>query len=449
VKEIAAAQRTIAVLLAGADGAVLVLAGLAAAWLRFPGAYFFKELDKILEHPGFIAFTLALLWALGSTFDLYRPEQWRELDQLLVRLTAMAIALPIGMALGVYIVLPWRFGRGLLLMTLVIAVPCLLLIRLLWLKAAKLPKAHKALVIGEGPIVEALMEELARRPSPPFEIIKHLRDPDQDELDPATSEKMATVEKVIVANLNHEQTVDRLAELNFFGTSVIDAAGAYAALTGRIPVLQVDSRWFIATGDFSSLAGSPFHRVKRILDLIVALLLLILSAPVLLVALLLLLIIYGRPLLYRQQRLGQFRKPFTLLKLRTMEVNAEPNGPEFTAPADERVHALGRLFRRWRVDELPQLINVLRGDMSLVGPRPERPEVASDLERKIPFFAFRYSVKPGLTGWAQVNLPYCSETNEHLTKLEFDLYSLRHYGPGMYLLVMLRTLGALVLRPGR
>jgi FlaA1/EpsC-like NDP-sugar epimerase len=197
VKEIAAAQRTIAVLLAGADGVVLLLAGLAATWLRFPGPYFFKELDKILEHPGFIAFTLILLWALGSTFDLYRPEQWRELDQLLVRLMAMAIALPIGMALGVYIVLPWRFGRGLLVMTLVIAVPCLLLIRLLWLKAASLPSTHKALVIGEGPIVEALMEELKRRPSPPFEIVKHLRDPDQEELDPAASEKLATVEKVI------------------------------------------------------------------------------------------------------------------------------------------------------------------------------------------------------------------------------------------------------------
>jgi lipopolysaccharide/colanic/teichoic acid biosynthesis glycosyltransferase len=158
---------------------------------------------------------------------------------------------------------------------------------------------------------------------------------------------------------------------------------------------------------------------------------------------------YGRPVFYRQERLGQFKRRFQLMKLRTMLVDAEPNGPEFASPRDDRVHLLGRIFRRWRVDELPQLINVLRGEMSLVGPRPERPEVAAELERKIPFFAFRYSVKPGITGWAQVNLPYCAETNEHQVKLEFDLYSLRHHGPGMYMLVLLRTLGALVLRPGR
>ena len=104
---------------------------------------------------------------------------------------------------------------------------------------------------------------------------------------------------------------------------------------------------------------------------------------------------------------------------------------------------LERFLRRWRIDELPQLVNVLRGEMSLVGPRPERPELARRLESEIPFYAFRYSVRPGLTGWAQVQFPYCSEPEEHLVKLEFDLYSLRHHGPALYTIVLLRTLGAL------
>jgi lipopolysaccharide/colanic/teichoic acid biosynthesis glycosyltransferase len=129
--------------------------------------------------------------------------------------------------------------------------------------------------------------------------------------------------------------------------------------------------------------------------------------------------------------------------------SAEAHGPQFSKESDKRVFAVGRILRRWRIDELPQLVNVLRGEMSLVGPRPERPEVAAQLEKKIPFYAFRYSVRPGLTGWAQVQFPYCAEPEEHLVKLEFDLYSLRHHGPAMYLIVLLRTLGALVFPPGR
>jgi lipopolysaccharide/colanic/teichoic acid biosynthesis glycosyltransferase len=132
-----------------------------------------------------------------------------------------------------------------------------------------------------------------------------------------------------------------------------------------------------------------------------------------------------------------------------MKRGSDDNGPIFAEKNDSRVLPAARLLRRWRIDELPQLYNVLRGEMSLVGPRPERPEVADDLERLIPFYAFRYSVRPGITGWAQVHLPYCATTADHLAKLEFDLYHLRHYGPAMYAIVLIRTLGALVFRPGR
>jgi lipopolysaccharide/colanic/teichoic acid biosynthesis glycosyltransferase len=130
-----------------------------------------------------------------------------------------------------------------------------------------------------------------------------------------------------------------------------------------------------------------------------------------------------------------------------MRRTAEKDGPQFSNNNDKRVFAVGKVLRRWRIDELPQLLNVLRGEMSLVGPRPERPELAEKLEREIPFYAFRYSVRPGLTGWAQVQFPYCSEPEEHLVKLEYDLYSLRHHGPALYVIVLLRTLGALVFPP--
>jgi len=441
-------RRTIAALVI-ADSVALVAAGLIATLLRFGAHAFQHELSLISDHPGFLLYSLVLLWSLAFTFDLYRPENWPKREQLLVRLAAFAITFPIGLALGTYLVLEWQFGRGLLALTVVLVLPLIGLVRVAWLKTIGTPAVRNAVIVGEGPIVDALISELARHPLPPFNVTLHLKAPNENALQNGAPSAASVFDLVIVANLNSQTTLDRLAELNFAGTSVTDAAGAYAALTGRIPVLQVDSRWFIATGDFSALATSPFHRIRRILDLLAAGTLLLLTFPILILVLLLLLLVEGRPLLYTQTRLGQFRRPFTLYKLRTMRHGAEDDGPRFAATRDHRTHPLGRTLRRWRIDELPQLVNVIRGEMSLVGPRPERPELATELEQKIPFYAFRYSVKPGITGWAQVNLPYCARTEEHMAKLEFDLYSLRHYGPGMYLMVLLRTIGALVLRPGR
>ncbi len=216
----------------------------------------------------------------------------------------------------------------------------------------------------------------------------------------STESTSASTDLIIVAQLTDDDpTIDRLAALNFRGTTVVDAAGAYAALTGRIPVRQVDSRWFIATGDFSSIATSPFHYLQRFFDLFSATdpahphgagaprrRPRRISSP------------DGSPVIYRQQRLGRFGQPFELLKLRTMQHELRCQRPDLRRGKRRQGLPVGRLLRRWRIDELPQLINVLRGEMSLVGPRPERPDVAARFERKIPFYAFRYSVRPGSPG---------------------------------------------------
>jgi lipopolysaccharide/colanic/teichoic acid biosynthesis glycosyltransferase len=429
------------------DAAVLVGAGVAAAWIRFGNDILARELDLILGHPGFIAYAILVQLALAVTFDLYRPESWRTRDYVLARMAALGISLAVGLAFGTYLVLQWRFGRGLLALTLLLSLPMQTGLRLLWLKIVSMPSPRRAVVIGEGPIVEALMEVLQNRPAPPFVIERHFRATNGDDQPDPTEQDLAAIDLVIVAQLDDDDIARRLAALNFKGTAVVDSAGAYAALTGRIPVRQVDSRWFIATGDFSSLATTAFHHVQRFLDITAATLLLIVTSPLLAAAAVGIILSNGVPVLYRQRRLGQFGRPFTLFKLRTMRRSAEEDGPQFSRTDDDRVFLLGRLLRRWRVDELPQLFNVLRGEMSLVGPRPERPELAAQLEREIPFYAFRYSVRPGLTGWAQVQFPYCSEPEEHLVKLEFDLYSLRHHGPALYVIVLMRTLGALVFPP--
>jgi len=139
---------------------------------------------------------------------------------------------------------------------------------------------------------------------------------------------------------------------------------------------------------------------------------------------------------------GQFGRSFTMLKLRTMTRDAEHGGPAFTAEKDPRMLSIGRLFRRFRIDELPQLLNVLKGEMSLVGPRPEQPEFVSSLTEKIPYYAFRTAVLPGITGWAQVNVPYARDLDDHRRKLEFDLYFIRERSARLYWLTLLRTVSA-------
>jgi len=437
-------------LLAEADAMILLIAGVMAAWIRFGSVGFDAELNQLLQHPGFILYAVLIQFGLATTFDLYRPSSWRTPDYVLARTTALAITMAIALVLGVYLVEPWRFGRGLLGITLAISLPSQVLLRSIWLKRAARPHARNAIVIGDGPIVGALRKELKNRPNPPFQIARHLPAPTNGKADPLAGIDERDIDLIIVAQLaDGDPTIDRLAALNFHGTTVVDAAGAYSALTGRIPVHQVDSRWFIATGDFSSIATSPFHYLQRFFDLITATAMLVLTAPILVIAGLAVLVTDGLPIIYRQERLGQYGRPFELFKLRSMRKNSGRKGPTFAEENDARVFPVGRWLRRWRIDELPQLLNVLRGEMSLVGPRPERPEVAARFEKKIPFYAFRYCVRPGLTGWAQIHLPYCARTEDHMIKLEFDLYAVRHHGSSMYAIVLLRTLGALVFRPGR
>ena len=450
MQRIASADIRTRIFLAEFDALSLLGAALLAAWIRFGSDGFAPEFAQILRHPGFIIYAVMVQFGLATTFDLYRPSSWRTPDYLLARIAALSFTLAVALVLGVYLVEPWRFGRGLLVLTLAISLPTQALTRLLWLRLVSTPLSRTAVIIGDGPIVGALRKELALRPNPPFVIAKHLPAPNNGVDDSLADIDMLATDLIIVAQLaDGDPTIDRLSALNFKGTTVVDAAGAYASLTGRIPVRQVDSRWFIATGDFSSIATSPFHYLQRFFDLFAASTLLILTFPILAISAIAVLMSNGPPIIYRQQRLGRYGQPFELLKLRTMKESTGRKEPTFAEINDPRITFIGRILRRWRIDELPQLLNVLRGEMSLVGPRPERPEVASRFERKIPFYAYRYSVRPGLTGWAQIHLPYCARTEDHFEKLEFDLYAVRHHGPAMYVIVLLRTLGALVFRPGR
>lgn len=420
-----------------------------ATWIRFLSQFFVQELGAFLHHPGFLLYALGSQVLLALSFDLYRPGSWKGAAHLFVRVLALAVSFGLAMMLGIYLVPEWRFGRGVLLMTLVVTLILETAIRYLWFIRYRRPTGRRAVVVGGGEIVEMLREALQSGRWAPFQILKAISSEELDSESVHIEEALEEADLLIVAGLPEGWSYDRLAALNFRGITVVDAAAAFAELTGRIPVAHVDSQWFIASGDFSSLATSPFHQVQRLLDLSLTTVLLLLGAPIFVLSAIGIFLTDGLPVIYKQERLGRFRRPFTLYKLRTMRRSAEDSGPRFAERKDKRNLWLGSFLRRWRIDELPQLVNVLRGDMSLVGPRPERPDITESLEDHIPFFAFRFSVRPGLTGWAQVNQPYCAEIDEHRIKLEYDLYFLRSHGLTMYVLVLIKTLGALIFRAGR
>jgi exopolysaccharide biosynthesis polyprenyl glycosylphosphotransferase len=189
--------------------------------------------------------------------------------------------------------------------------------------------------------------------------------------------------------------------------------------------------------------------IKRAFDVVASMVMVILVAPLVLVAALLIAAEGGGPVIYRQERVGLRGHTFTVYKLRSMAQDAEINGKaQWAAKDDARITRVGRFIRRTRIDELPQLLNVLRGEMSFVGPRPERPEFVAMLTAQIPFYAVRHSVKPGLTGWAQVRYSYGATVEQSVRKLEYDLYYVKNHTLVLDVAIMLETLRVVLLGEG-
>ncbi|PQA89002.1 exopolysaccharide biosynthesis polyprenyl glycosylphosphotransferase [Hyphococcus luteus] len=180
-------------------------------------------------------------------------------------------------------------------------------------------------------------------------------------------------------------------------------------------------------------------RLKRCLDIALSFGLVFCLSPLLVMTVLAIRLDSPGPVLYRQRRVGYGGREFEVIKFRSMFVGSEPHGPQYAARKDPRITRVGRFIRKFRIDEIPQAINVLRGDMSFVGPRPERPEFVAALEREIPNYHCRHLVKPGITGWAQVKYEYAASVEGARTKLRYDLYYIRHFSPALDLLIVLMT----------
>jgi exopolysaccharide biosynthesis polyprenyl glycosylphosphotransferase len=223
---------------------------------------------------------------------------------------------------------------------------------------------------------------------------------------------------------------------------------AYERVTDRVPVRFIQDRWLLLEQGFSLYSKEVVRKLKRTMDILIALLLLIPLWPLMLVAVMLIKKDSPGPAIFKQTRVGEGKKEFTLYKFRSMVQNAETNGAMWAQKNDPRVTQLGHWLRTTRIDELPQLINVLKGDMSLVGPRPERPEFVHDLEQVIPYYYIRHTVKPGITGWAQIMYPYGSTQEDALNKLEYELFYIKNMSLLLDVKILCRTIGVMVFGEG-
>lgn len=269
-------------------------------------------------------------------------------------------------------------------------------------------------------------------------------------LEPETLRRRGTWGMVISADVARSadpQQQKALIDCRLRGIRVFDERSFWEQHLGRVNLACIDASWFLQGDGF--WAGHLSRAAKRVVDIIASAVLLILTLPLMLGVSILIRLETSGPALYKQDRVGLHGKVFTLLKFRSMRMDAEVGGkPVWAAKRDPRVTRVGAIIRQTRIDELPQLLNVLRGEMSLTGPRPERPIFVEQLDAVIPFYAARSYVKPGVTGWAQVNYPYGASVEDAREKLSYDLYYVKNRGLILDLLILIATVRVILFREG-
>ncbi|MDQ3524547.1 MAG: TIGR03013 family PEP-CTERM/XrtA system glycosyltransferase [Chloroflexota bacterium] len=257
------------------------------------------------------------------------------------------------------------------------------------------------------------------------------------------------VDRVVVSlsDARGRLPMEKLLEMKLDGVSFDHLASVYEEYTGKIAVDNLRPSWLIFSSGFKKSRASA--AAKRLVDIFGGALALALSAPIMLLVAVALKLVSRGPVLYHQDRVGLLGRVFTVHKFRSMREDAEQDtGAVWASPNDPRVTPVGRFLRRTRLDELPQLWNVLRGDMSLVGPRPERPEFVQDLSRKIPFYGQRHILRPGLTGWAQVKYTYAASVVDALEKLQYDLFYIKNMSVSLDMFILLLTIKTVIMRKG-
>lgn len=402
--------------------------------------------------PQLLSFASSLMLSMIGV-GAYSPRALTSMRFATARLLVAVSLGTIFLSVIFFLVPALTFWRSNLLYAMAASVVLLFVLRLLIGKTlgGQVFK-RRVVVLGAGPRAERI-KALARQPGAGFVVVGYVAMSESNRVIPEAIARDAIynlADHVVLLNASevvlaleerrNALPLKDLVRIKTTGVHVNEISTFLERETGRVDLDSVNPSWLIFSDGFSS--GRMFSSAfKRLFDIGASLLLLVLTLPVILVTAILVKLDSKGPAFYRQRRVGLYNQGFDIVKLRSMRVDAEVPGNAVWAEKDDpRITRIGRFIRKTRIDELPQCWSVLKGEMSFVGPRPERPQFVDDLEQKLPYYAERHMVKPGITGWAQINYPYGASIEDARQKLEYDLYYAKNYSPFLDVLILLQTL---------
>jgi len=405
-------------------------------------------LDRATQIASFVVIVQVTMIAVG----VYGVQALQSLRFATPRLL-VSVALGVLAQSALFFFLPTLgFWRSTLVYAMGLSIGMLLALRILLGKTlGSQVFKRRIVVLGAGPRA-ARLKHLAQRPGAAFVVVGYVAMSEANRVIPEAIARDAiynladhvvllAASEVVLAleERRNSLPLKDLLRIKTTGVHVNEISTFLERETGRVDLDSVNPSWLIFSDGFSSsrIISSAF---KRLFDVVASTLLLVLALPLIVITAIAIKLESRGPVFYRQRRVGLYSQGFDIVKLRSMRQDAEAPGEAVWAEKDDpRITRVGRIIRKIRVDEIPQAWSVLKGEMSFVGPRPERPQFVDDLEQKLPYYAERHMVKPGITGWAQINYPYGASIDDARQKLEYDLYYAKNYSPFLDLLILLQT----------
>jgi sugar transferase (PEP-CTERM system associated) len=444
--------RTILLILA--EAALVYGAIISAVYLRVGAED--APVELIIKN-GYLKAAIATFFCLAAfyLFDLYDFLVMHDRRELVLRLVQALGLAWIALAFSFYAFPDLKFGRGISL----IALPLALALMVSWRVSIHWFLGHpdfgeRILIVGSGDSAVELAREVLERPDAGYRIVgfvgteahllgKSLINPRvigmTEELDNIV--KRENIDRIVVAmgERRGQFPTDKLLQLSLAGQVTIEeGASFYERVTGRVSLNMLRPSWLIFTGRGRQAKIASLLRFT--VHWLVALLGAVLSLPLVLIAAILIKLDSRGPVFYKQERVGKNGRAFTLTKFRSMRVDAEQDGPVWASKGDARTTRVGRILRKARIDEIPQFWNILKGEMSFVGPRPERPHFVAQLADEIPYYEQRHLIAPGLTGWAQIKYPYGASMEDARQKLQYDLFYIKNQGLILDAIIIFETI---------
>lgn len=449
-------------LLLGISEAVLIAAAFVAATFARLGR---NDASLMLNYgQGFLKILIvaAVFVLCMYYFDLYDSFILSNRREVVTRLVQVLGTVCILLALLYFLFPHLDLGRGIFSIGLVFVALILFAWRRLFLAVNTMPQfAERTLILGDGPLAKSLVEEIESRKELGIRVVGQMRQIENGDVRYASLSNEEQFEalsrqvesyragRIIIAMSERRGRlpVEALLRLKGRGIQIQDGADVYEAITGKVPLENLRLSWLLFSPSFR--VSRPLLLYKRAFSCLISIVCLTVGAPFMILAAIAIRLDSKGPIIFKQKRVGEGGKLFTLYKFRTMIDGADQDDNYRPAEkTDDRFTRVGRLLRRTRIDELPQAFNILKGDMYFVGPRPFVQNQELECVEKIPYYRQRWSVKPGATGWAQINRGYCVTLEDNVEKLAYDLFYIKNISIGLDLLIMFRTLKILLLGRG-